>query len=145
MVPQLLNCCRPEQVGTKERGKMLKRIQILEDGRIPAKEAKDLKIKGMKRRTTRKEYRRLSFEFEMEGLMAHKGLWNFAREKLQERGAMLEEESDVIREYNAKHEENFQSSWLREDQVEQEEGKQKVNERIREGERKKEQREEERK
>ena len=32
MGPKLLNCCRPEQVGTKEHGKMLKRIQILEDG-----------------------------------------------------------------------------------------------------------------
>ena len=29
----------PEQVGTKEHGKMLKRIQILEDCRVPAKEA----------------------------------------------------------------------------------------------------------
>ena len=28
---------KPEQVGTKENGKMLKRIQILEDGRVPAK------------------------------------------------------------------------------------------------------------
>ena len=58
---------------------------------------------------------------------------------------MLEEEGDVIREYNAKHEENFLSSGLREDLVEQEQGKQKVNERIREGERKKGQRGEERK
>ena len=35
----LMNCCKLEQVGTKEHGQMLKRIQVLEDGRIPAKEA----------------------------------------------------------------------------------------------------------
>ena len=39
MGPKLMNCCRPERMGTKEYGKMLKRIQTLEDGRVPAKEA----------------------------------------------------------------------------------------------------------
>ena len=39
MGPKFMNCCKPELVGTKEHGKMLKRIQILEDGRVPAKEA----------------------------------------------------------------------------------------------------------
>ena len=39
MGPKLMNCCRPEQAGTKEYGKMIKRIEILEDGRVPAKEA----------------------------------------------------------------------------------------------------------
>ena len=40
MGPTLMKCCRSEQVSTKEHGKILKRIQILEDGRVPAKEAK---------------------------------------------------------------------------------------------------------
>ena len=40
MGPKLMNCCKPEQMGTREYGKMLKRIQVLEDGRIPAKEAR---------------------------------------------------------------------------------------------------------
>ena len=35
-----MNCCRPEQMGTTEFGKMLKRIQTLEEGRVPAKEAR---------------------------------------------------------------------------------------------------------
>ena len=48
-----MNCCKPEQVGT------LKRIQILEDGRIPAKESRNRKIEGQKRRITRRECRRL--------------------------------------------------------------------------------------
>ena len=41
-----MNCCRSEQVGTKEYGKMLKRIRILEDTRAPAKEARNWKIEG---------------------------------------------------------------------------------------------------
>ena len=39
MGPKLMNCCKPEQVGTKGHGQMLKRIQVLEDGRVLAKEA----------------------------------------------------------------------------------------------------------
>ena len=38
MGPKLMNCCKPEQVVTREYGKMLKRIQVLEQGRTPAKE-----------------------------------------------------------------------------------------------------------
>ena len=59
MGPKLRNCCKPEQVGAKEHGKMLKRIQALEDGRVPAKEAKHRKIERQNRRVMRKEYRRL--------------------------------------------------------------------------------------
>ena len=42
MGPKLMNCCRLEQMGTKEFGKMLKRIQTLEEGRVPGKETKEL-------------------------------------------------------------------------------------------------------
>ena len=38
-----------EQMGTKEFGKMMKRIQILEDGRVPAKEANNWRIEGEKK------------------------------------------------------------------------------------------------
>ena len=71
-----MNCCRPEQMDTKEFGKLLKRIQISEDGRVPGMEAKHWRIEGEKKRITRKEYQRLVNKFEMEGLMAQKGLWN---------------------------------------------------------------------
>ena len=38
--------------------------------------------------------------FEMEGFMAQNGLWNLSRENvLQDRGALLEEEGDVVREF----------------------------------------------
>ena len=45
MRQELMNCCRPERMGTKEHGKMLKRIQTPEDGRVPAKEAKNWRTK----------------------------------------------------------------------------------------------------
>ena len=48
--------------------------------------------------------------------MAQKGLCNLSRDiVLQDRGALPEEERDVIRELKAMHEENLLSSWLRED------------------------------
>ena len=37
MGPKLVNYCRLEPMGTQEYGNMLKRIQVLEDGRAPAK------------------------------------------------------------------------------------------------------------
>ena len=41
---------------------------------------------------------------------------------LQDRGALPKEEGDVIREFQAMHEEHFLSSWLREDEKNKEEG-----------------------
>ena len=79
MGPKLMNCCKPEQAGTKEHGKMSKHIQVLEDGRVPAKEARDWKIEGQKRKITRKG--KTLNEFEMGGFMAQKGPYNLAREK----------------------------------------------------------------
>ena len=43
-------------------------------------------------------------------------MWKIASEKvLQDRREWSKEEGDVIREYEATHEEHFLSSWLRED------------------------------
>ena len=48
--------------------------------------------------------------------MAQKGLWNVTREEmLQDRVALPQEEGDFARKYKAMHEDNFFSSWLRED------------------------------
>ena len=86
-------------MGTTEHGRMNKRIQTLEDGRVPAKEAKDWRIEGQRKRITRKEYQRLVNKFEMDGFMAQKGLWNLAKEKiLKERGELPKEEGDAVRE-----------------------------------------------
>ena len=58
----------------------------------------------------------------MEGFLTQKGLWNLARKSvLEDRGALPEEEGDVIREYKAMHEEHFSSSWSREDGREKDE------------------------
>ena len=87
MGPKLVNCCKPEQMGTKELGKVMKSSQILEEGRVTAKETKNWRIDGERKRITRNEYQRLLNNFEMEGLMAQKGLWNLAKEKImKERG-----------------------------------------------------------
>ena len=76
--------------------------------------------------------------------MTQKGIWNIAREKrLQDRGALPSEEGDVIREYKAMHEENFLSSWLREDLAGKEGRREKEVKNIREEVRKKSTREEE--
>ena len=116
MGPKLMNCCRPEQMNTKEFGKMMKRIQTLEEGRVPAKET----IIGESRE---KEYKRLLNNFDMEGKTALKGMWNLAKEKIKERGELSNEDGDVVREYKAMHEEDFWSSWLREDEKSKEERK----------------------
>ena len=81
MGPKLMNCCKQEQVGTKEYGNMLKRFQVPEDGRVPAEEARNWNIEGQKK-NHEKKYQRLLSEFETEGLMAQKGLWNLVREKV---------------------------------------------------------------
>ena len=65
--------------------------------------------------------------------MAQKGPWNLARDTmLQDRSALPKEGSDVIREYKAMHEENFLSSWLREDVEGTAERKKKVDKETRE-------------
>ena len=73
MGSKLMNCCKPELVDTKEHDKMLKRIQVLEDGRAPAKEARSWRVEGEKRRITEKK---VSEVFEtssrMEGFVAQK-------------------------------------------------------------------------
>ena len=51
---------------------MLKRLQVLEDGGVAAKEARSWRIEGPKRRITRKEYQTLLNKFEMEGCIAQK-------------------------------------------------------------------------
>ena len=62
-----MNCCKPEPMGTQSYAKMLKRIQVLQDGDMPAKEARSWRIEGQNRRITRNEYQRLLNKIEMEG------------------------------------------------------------------------------
>ena len=57
MGPKLMNCCKREQVGTKEHGQMLKRIHVLEEGRVPAQEAKNGKLNDKKRESQEKSIR----------------------------------------------------------------------------------------
>ena len=69
-----------------------------------------------KRRATRKKFQILREEFEVGGFMTEKRLWNIAKKRmLEDRGALPKEDGNLLREYRAVHEENFLSSWLRED------------------------------
>ena len=73
--------------------------------------------KEKKKRNTRKDYKRLLNSSEMGGFMAQKGLCNLAKEKIMKaRGELPDEEGDAVREHEAMHEENFWSSWPREDE-----------------------------
>ena len=51
MRPKFTNFCKPEQVSTREYGKMLKRIRVLKDGKVPAMESRNWKIEGLKRKS----------------------------------------------------------------------------------------------
>ena len=51
MGPKPASCCMPEAMGTKEFGKMVKRIQTLEEGRVPTKEAKNWRSDGKKKKS----------------------------------------------------------------------------------------------
>ena len=110
-----------------------KRVQVLQNNRIPANEARNWKIQGQKRRITWKEYKRLLNSFELGGFMAQKHLRNVARENmLQDRGALPKEEGDIVREYKAMHEDNLLSTWLREDVDDTEERRKKTDKETRE-------------
>ena len=88
---------KPEQMGTKGYGKVLKRIQILEEGRVLAKEARSWKIEGQKK-DCKKKYQWLLNKFEMECFYGAKGLWYLVLENVvRERGALPKKEGDVIR------------------------------------------------
>ena len=95
MGPKLMKYCKPEKVGTKEYGKMLKRIQILDAGRTLAKEAGNWKIEGQKTRISRKEERRLWNEFETGGVMAQTELWIVAEEKCWKTEVLFPEKTDI--------------------------------------------------
>ena len=49
MGPKLMKCCNLERRDTKENGKMLKGILILEEGTLLGKDARGWKIEGQKK------------------------------------------------------------------------------------------------
>ena len=81
MGPTLMNRCQPAKMDTKENRKMLKRIQILEEGKVPAKNTGKWEIEGPERRVARKECKRLQEEFEIGGFMAQKRAMEHCQKK----------------------------------------------------------------
>ena len=59
---------------------MLQRIQTLEDGRVPAKEAKNRRIEGQKRRVTKKENKILSMHLRWED-SGHRKVYGISLER----------------------------------------------------------------
>ena len=74
-------------------------------------------LKGTKREgLPGRSAKRLQGVFEVGGFVAQKGLWNIANKMLlEDRGPLPREDVDLLCDYQAMHEENFLSSWLRED------------------------------
>ena len=53
---------------------------------------------------------------EMKSRLARRGLWKITKDRLlEDRGGLPREDGNRLREYRSMHEENFLSSWLRED------------------------------
>ena len=89
----------------------------------PSQRGKELENRVRKEKNYEIEVSVLN-KFEMEGLVARKGLWNLAKEKImKERGELPNEVGDAVREYKAIHEEDFWSNWLREYEKSKEETK----------------------
>ena len=53
-IREQVKCCKPEQMGTKESGRLLKRIQTLEEGRGPSQRNKELKNRVRKEKNYEK-------------------------------------------------------------------------------------------
>ena len=80
--PKLMVRCRPEKMDTKEDGKMIKRILILEEGKVSDMISRGWKVDWEKKRVSRKECKRLRGEFEVGGFYGtEKGLWNLAKKE----------------------------------------------------------------
>ena len=70
--------------------------------------------------------------------MAEEDVWNIAKQRmLEDRGALLKNEGDLVSEYKAMYEENLVSSWLREDVGGKEERRKEANWMRKDGEDKK--------
>ena len=101
-------------MGTQEYCKMLKRIQVLEDGRVPAVEARNWSIEGQKRRITRQEYQRLLNKLERESFMAQKGLESCLRKDPEGKGSVATGRGCDALERTRLCLKKFLSSWVRE-------------------------------
>ena len=117
---------------TQQYGQRFQRLLMLADGRVSARNARGWKLEGRKEESpgnnvrnclrkdgiiTRSERKWLREELEDGGFVLQKKvLWNIAHTRVLEgRGAVPKEDGDLFREYQAMREENFLSSWLRED------------------------------
>ena len=84
------NRCRSESNNDRGHKRIKKRIEVREEGRVPARKDKGWKIEGEKKQVTREEYKRLKEDFQDSSMMAQKRLWTHMDKKIrEERGALL--------------------------------------------------------
>ena len=104
--PKLMNRCKPAKMDTKENGKMLKRIQILGEEMCQRRIRESGKLRGQKDELQGKSAQGFGKSLRLEVLWLKKGRWNIAKRKLlEDRGALPRKDGDLLREYQAMHEE----------------------------------------
>ena len=111
MEPKLTNCW----MDTKEFGKM----------KSPSQRGKELENRGRKEKNDKKGVSEAVKQFRngrTDGAKKACGTWQ-QEKTMKERAELPSEDGDVVREYKAMHEEDFWSSWLREDEKGKEESK----------------------
>ena len=76
-----MDCCKPEKNGDTRIWNFEIRIPVLEEEKVPAKNARGWKVEGLKRRVTREEDKRLREELEVRGVMAQKRAIEYCQEE----------------------------------------------------------------
>ena len=122
--------CKTVKIDPTTHGTMENRILVLEVQRVPAKNARGWKIEGHKKKGHQEGMpKRFGESLAWEVSWLRKGYATSPkREKKEERGALPKEDGDLLRGYQAMHEENFLSSWLRENVEGEEEERERLNE-----------------
>ena len=88
--PKQMNHCKPEKTDTQELGRW-KRLLILEERRVPDRNATGWKVEGGKKKS-HQECKMLR-ELKLEIFMTQKELWNIAKKTmLEERGVVPKED-----------------------------------------------------
>ena len=98
MEPKLMNCCKPDNTGTKEYATILKRIQVLKEGIIPSKEARGKKIERQRKGLLDKRIGDCRTNLGLDASWLKKKAMEYCQAKmLEERGASPEEDGNLLR------------------------------------------------
>ena len=88
-------------------------VKTLRRSGSPPGMREDGKVEGQKKAFPQRNIIYIGRNLRLEVSWPKEGLWNIAKKKmLEDRGALLEEDGNQLRECRAMHEEHFLSSWL---------------------------------